>query len=58
MSETYRATCTCGYRGRWFKNPNDATQAEDTHLLNVQASRGRLYDRSGKNHCTDLEEKE
>jgi hypothetical protein len=52
----YRATCSCGYKGRWFVNGNDAVAAEEQHLFTADHNSGRYYDRSDRGHSTAVEE--
>lgn len=59
MSDTkmrYRATCSCGYRGRWFVNGNDAAAAEDNHNFRLMPENGGRHD--GRRHFTSVEEME
>lgn len=50
----YRATCTCGYKGKWFINPNDAVAAEENHAIKYDTHQGGRSD--GRKHHTNLQE--
>lgn len=52
----YRATCTCGHKGRWFINPNDAVTASENHAGKFDHFQGGKPD--GRKHTPDVEETE
>lgn len=55
-NNTYRsrAICSCGYKGRWFINPNDADAAAENHSGKYDTYQGGKSD--GRKHIADVEE--
>lgn len=49
----YRATCTCGYRGRTFSDPNAADQHAESHAMKFDPHSGGRTD--ARRHRTDVE---
>lgn len=51
---TYRAVCSCGYRGRTFTDPNRADEHAEIHAMKNDPCQGGRSD--GRNHRTSVEE--
>jgi len=50
----YRATCSCGYKGRIFIDPNAAVEASENH--GYSSRENKKYDLTGCNHKVDVQE--
>lgn len=51
---TYRATCTCGYKGRTFRDPNAADEHAESHAMKFDPFSGGRTD--GRRHFTQVVE--
>lgn len=51
---TYRAACTCGYKGRTFRDPNAADEAAENHAMKYDTFSGGKSD--GRHHHTSVVE--
>lgn len=51
---TYRGTCTCGWKGRTFRDPNAADEAAENHAIRTDQYQGGYS--NGRRHTTSVEE--